>query len=64
MNIHYNAVDGNSKSTRSSEIDQLVYFIRTQDLQNARRSLVSLFDRGEQVSREIIEAYQLLETAR
>jgi hypothetical protein len=43
------------------EIDQLVYFIRHADVDNARRSLVIFLERGEPVSREIVTAFQLLE---
>jgi len=52
------------KSPRAMEIDQLVYFIRTSDIQNARRSIVNLLGRGERLSHEILEAYHRLETAR
>ena len=55
--------DGNmfGKSARSMEIDQLVYFIRNADVDNARRTLVNFLERGEPVSKEIVTAYQLLE---
>lgn len=49
------------RSFRSMEIDQLVFFIRNADVENARRSLVNFLERGEPVSREIVSAYQLLE---
>ena len=49
------------KSSRAMEIDQLVYFIRNADVDNARRSLVTFLERGEPVSKEIVTAYQLLE---
>ena len=50
-----------SKSSRAMEIDQLVYFIRHADVDNARRSLVNFLERGEPVSKEIVTAFQLLE---
>jgi len=53
-----------AKSPRAIEIDQLVYFIRTSDVCNARRSIVNLLGRGETISREIIAAYHQLESDR
>jgi hypothetical protein len=49
-------------ASRSMEIDQLVYFIRTSDLHNARRSIVNLLGRGQRISREILIEYHRLET--
>jgi hypothetical protein len=53
-----------AKSPRAIEIDQLVYFIHTSDIYNARRSIVNLLGRGETISREIIAAYHQLESGR
>ncbi len=49
------------KSPREAEMDRLHFFLRKEDLQNARRVLLNLLRRGEQVSREIMAAYERLE---
>ncbi len=50
-----------TQSTREAEIDQLVQFIRTRDIRNARRMLVILMGKGERISQEIVSAYERLE---
>ena len=59
-----NSVMESAKSPRAMEIDQLVYFIRTSDIYNARRSIVILLGRGERLSRDIIASYHALESSR
>jgi len=62
MSLSQLPIEGQSgKSSRAMEIDQLVYFIRHADVDNARHSLVTFLERGEPVSKEIVTAFQLLE---
>ena len=59
-----NSTTQSGKTPRAMEIDQLVYFIRTSDIYNARRSIVILLGRGERLSRDIIASYHALESSR